>query len=457
MKNKKFLIIVAAGLILVILSGCFKKSTGSGAANLLFYGLDDSDVFEQIIAQYRQDHSNVQIRYKKFNDPAEFENLLVNEIAEGEGPDVFFLHNTWLPRHTKKLVPLVSETLTTKTFSETFVNVATEDFIQPDPNDGVKKIYALPLYADTLALYYNKEEFERKLPERGKPANTWELLKQDADKFRQQPEGGKLEKSLIALGRADNISLSSDILYNLFLQAGIDFYDADFKQTQFANKGQDVFDYFVSFAIPQNKNYSWDAELLPADRELKEVETFLSGKTAAMVGYSDFYQRLETDLKNVKSRNPSVISKDDVAVAPLPQMSTDESNFKVWANYYGLAVSRNAKNQKAAWEFVQYAASKNSAKTYHLRTKRPTARRDLIEDQKKEPITEVFASQLGYAGSFRIYSDQKFAAFLKEAVQSAANGQSSRSALGGAQSKINDLLKLEVPNGLYPKPKNKKK
>lgn len=457
MKYKKLLIIVAAGLILVILSGCFKKSIGSGAANLLFYGLDDSDVFEQIIAQYRQDHSNVQIRYKKFNDPAEFENLLVNEIAEGEGPDVFFLHNTWLPRHTKKLVPLVSETLTTKTFSETFVNVATEDFIQPDPNDGVKKIYALPLYADTLALYYNKEEFERKLPERGKPANTWELLKQDADKFRQQPEGGKLEKGLLALGRADNISLSADILYNLFLQSGVDFYDVDFKQTQFANKGQDVFDYFVSFAIPQNKNYSWDAELLPADRELKEVEAFLSGKTAAMVGYSDFYPRLETDLKNVKSRNPSVISKDNVAVAPLPQMSTDESNFKVWANYYGLAVSRNAKNQKAAWEFVQYAASKNSAKTYHLRTKRPTARRDLIEDQKKEPITEVFASQLGYAGSFRIYSDQKFAAFLKEAVQNVVNGQSSRSALGGAQSKINDLLKLEVPNGLYPKPKNKKK
>lgn len=455
MRHKKLFIIIAAGFIVLILSGCLKKA-GSGAANLTFYGLDDSDVFEQIIAQYKQDRSNVQIRYKKFNDPAEFENLLVNEIAEGEGPDVFFVHNTWLPRHTKKLVPLASETLTAKTFSETFVNVAAEDFIQPDPNDGVKKIYALPLYVDTLALYYNKEEFERKLPERGKPANMWELFKQDADKFRQQPENGKLEKGLIALGRADNISLATDILYNLFLQAGVDFYDADFKQTQFANKGQDVFDYFVGFAIPQNKNYSWDAELAPADRELKEVEAFLSGKVAAMVGYSDFYQRLETDLKNVRSRNPSVISKDDVAVAPLPQMSTDESNFKVWANYYGLAVSRNAKNQKAAWEFVQYAASKNSAKTYHLRTKRPTARRDLIEDQKKEPITDVFASQLGYAGSFRIYSDQKFAAFLKEAVQNAANGQSSRSALGGAQSKINDLLKLEAPNGLYPKPKKKK-
>src|SRR3990167_1146868 len=104
-KSKKILFVLSVALLLIVLAGCLKKSGGSAAANLTFYGLDDSDAFEQIIAQYRENHASVQIRYKKFNDPYEYENLIVNEIAEGEGPDIFFVHNTWLPRHTKKLVP----------------------------------------------------------------------------------------------------------------------------------------------------------------------------------------------------------------------------------------------------------------------------------------------------------------------------------------------------------------
>lgn len=456
MKRKIF--IAAFGLIfLLVLSGCLKK-TGTGAANLTFYGLDDSDVFEPIIAQYRQTHPNIRIQYKKFNDPAQYEDLLVNEIAEGEGPDIFYIHNHWLPRHTKKLIPFPSsETLNTKAFSETFVSVAEDDFIQPDPGNGLKKIYALPLYVDTLALYYNKKDFERVLPERGKPANTWELLKQDADKFRKQSEEGKLEHGEIALGRTDNIRLATDILYNLFLQAGVDFYDKELKQAQFSGKGQETFEYFLSFAVSQNKNFSWDGELVPPSQSLGEVEAFLAGKVSSIVGYSDLAPRLATEIKNVKSRNDTVIDKDDIAVAPLPQIASDEADFKVWADYYGLTVSRNSKSPQTAWDFVQFVASKNSAKIFHEKTKRPTARRDLIEDQKKEPMTEVFVSQVGYAGSFRIYSSQKFAGYLKDAIAAAVSGQSSQTALGEAQSKINELLKLEAPSGLYPPPKPKKK
>ena len=87
---------------------------------------------------------------------AAFEDLLVNEIAEGEGLGYFYLHNTWLPRHIKKIVPLQSETLIPEKFTEIFANVSKQDFVQPDPKDGAQKIYALPLYVDTLALYYNK-------------------------------------------------------------------------------------------------------------------------------------------------------------------------------------------------------------------------------------------------------------------------------------------------------------
>lgn len=455
---KKILLGVAIIILVSFIAiKCARPRTpASGPAALTLYGLADSDVFDPIITRYKASHPGVAIKYKKFNDPIEFENLLVNEIAEGQGPDIFYLHNTWLPRHIKKLAPLQSDAFTQQKFSETYVNVTANDFIQPDPSDGNRKIYALPLYVDTLALYYNKSVYEKKLPEKGKPANNWDALKEDAFKLRKQAQDGALEEGAIALGRADNIRLAADIIYNLFLQSGVDFYDKDFKNAQFAGPGQKSFDYFLSFADQKNKNYSWSAEIALPAQPLKEAEAFLAGRVSAILAYSNLYPALETNLRNVKSRNPSVINLSDVAVMPAPQIAANEADYKVWADYYGLAVSRNSKNAQAAWDFVQFAASQSESRFFHQKTKLPTARRDLIEEQKKEPVTDVFVSQVGYGGSFRLFSDVKFREFINEAIQNALSGQTSSQALGAAQMKINDLLKLEAPTGLYPPPPKKK-
>ncbi|KKU79255.1 MAG: hypothetical protein UY05_C0035G0006, partial [Candidatus Peregrinibacteria bacterium GW2011_GWA2_47_7] len=377
----------------------------------------------------------------------------VNELAEGDGPDVFYVHNTWFPHHLKKVIPLTSTTLTPTTFPNTFVNVTANDFVQPDPADGVNKVFALPLYADTLALYYNKKDFEQRIPERGKPAPTWDAIKEEAARFHEQDSSGVLTHGEIALGRSDNLHLAADIIYNFLLQAGVPFYDSGFKQAQFASNGVQYFEYFLSFAFGQNKNYSWSTDLVSAVQPLGEIEAFLAGKVASIIGYSDMYQRFSIELKNVKSRNSSVISMGDIDVTPLPQLSSNDSDYKVWASYYGLAVSRNSKNSQEAWNFVQFLASQSSARLYHQKTKRPAARRDLIVEQKKEPITNVFVSQVGYANSFHIFDDQKFNAILNDAIQAAVNGQSFKEAFSGAQTKMNDLLKVDAPNGLYPKVK----
>lgn len=455
MSKRTLIILVSIMVILlfaVVLRGCGKKPQ-TGPVSLTFYGLDDSDVFDSLIAQYRESNPTVQVKYKKFNETSDYENLLVNELAEGNGPDVFYVHNSWFPRHLKKVVPLTSTVLTPTAFPTTFVNVTANDFIQPDPMDGVNKVYSLPLYADTLALYYNKKDFEQRIPERGKPAPTWDALKEDAARFQEKDGAGNLKHGEIAMGRSDNLHLATDILYNFLLQGGVSFYDSGFKQVQFAASGMQYFEYFLSFAFNQNKNYSWSTDLVAEGKPLGEIEAFLSGKVASIVGYSDTYQRFSTELKNVRSRNTSVISMGDIAVAPLPQLSSNEADYKVWASYYGLAVSRNSKNAQVAWDFVQFLTSQSAARAYHQKTKRPTARRDLIAEQKKEPIIDVFVSQVGYAGSFHIFSAQKFNSFLSDAIVAAVNGTSFKEALSEAQIKMNDLLKVEAPNGLYPKVK----
>lgn len=453
--KKKIAIVLTVLMISSLLAGCFKTKNTTGPITLNVYGLDDSDVLNSIIAKYKDKYSSVSVRYKKFANAAEFEDLLVNEIAEGEGPDIFYIKNTWLPRHIKKVIPLQTDVMTPQKFVETFVNVASEDFVQPDPNDGVEKVYALPLYVDTLALYYNKKDFEQRFPERGKPANNWNTLQAEAAQLRSQDPNNLLEHGAIALGRADNIRLAVDVIYNLFLQGGVDFYDDKYK-TVTLEGAQKYFDYFLSFADSKHKAYSWSADLVPSsDRVLGEVEAFLSGKVSAIFAYSDLYPRLETEFKNVKSRAKNVISLDDIAVMPVPQFAENEADYKVFSNYYGLAVSRNSKNSKVAWDFIQFAASQENARSYHKNTKKPTARRDLVEEQKKEPITDIFISQLGYAGSFRIFSDQKFAQFAKEAVLAVNQGQTSSSAFSDMTEKMDRLLKIESPEGLYPSSKKK--
>ncbi|MFA6521720.1 MAG: extracellular solute-binding protein [Candidatus Gracilibacteria bacterium] len=436
-----------------VLTGCiFNKAPAAGPIALTVYGLDDSDVMDPIIAKYKAKYPTVSVKYKKFADPASFESLMVNEIAENEGPDIFYLHNTWLPRHLKKIVPLTSTTLTTQNFSDTYVNVAKQDFIQPDPKDGIDKIYALPLYVDTLGMYYNKQIFEQKIPERGKPASNWDIFKEDASKIRQQSTDGKLEVSAIAMGRSDNISLATDILYNLFLQSGAKMYNDDYTQVSLASAGSKAFDYFMSFGASNEKNFSWNTDLAVAGQPAGEVEAFLSGKVASILAYSDLYPRLENELKNVKSRTSSAVEMKNIAVTPVPQMSAKEAEYRVWANYYGLAVSRVSKNPAQAWNFVQFATTTDSAKVYHQKTKKPTARRDLIEEQKKEPITDVFVSQLGYASSYKVFSDKDFADYLKEAITATSSGRTARQAFNDAEEKMNGLLKLQAPEGLYPKP-----
>lgn len=440
-------------LLLVLasfLSGCFRSKAITGAADLTFYGLDNSDVMDPIIAKYREINPDVKIKYKKFNDPVEYENLIVNEIAEGEGPDIFYVHNTWLPRHTKKLVSLDSQTLTPQNLTDSFVNVVVDDFVQPDPQ-AVKKIYALPLYVDTLALYYNKADYEQKIPERGKPATTWEGIKTDADKFLTQDADTKeLTHGEIALGLADNIKLAPDIIYNFFLQAGVSFYSADYKQATFAGGGKDVFELFTSFAKSQNKNFSWSATAADPESKFSELDAFLSGKVSAVLAYSDLYPRLETELKNANSRLGSAINLKDIKIAKVPQIAEKETDYKAWANYYGLAVSRNTKSPKTSWDFVQFATSQENSRQYHEKTKRPTARRDLIEEQKKEPVTDVFVSQVGYAGSYRIFSDDKFAQALRDAINAVSAGVEAPAALNAAETKINEILKIMAPDGLYP-------
>ncbi|MEK7528256.1 MAG: ABC transporter substrate-binding protein, partial [Patescibacteria group bacterium] len=162
--SKKLLALFVIALIVFSISGCRKRSGGSSGAKieLTYYKLfDDEDTVKSAISDYESANPGVNITYKKFTDVNEYEEMLLNELAEGEGPDIFEIQNTWVPRYMKKVVPFSSEVLTPEVFEQTFVSVAADDLIQVDTRDGEVKIYGMPLSVDSIALYYKKEYFDR--------------------------------------------------------------------------------------------------------------------------------------------------------------------------------------------------------------------------------------------------------------------------------------------------------
>jgi len=320
MKTKfaKILIIVLVLLTPVILSACTKKcpapkdnipgtstfrtdcpyeedGSQSGQKQLDFYFVyDNTDAFKEQIQAFQSKNPGLVIRTKKFSNLQEYEDLVINEIAQGEGPDVLMVHNSWIPKHYKKLLPLPLDqpiSMNAELFRQTFFQVAADDLIVDE------QIYGMPLAIDNLAIFYNKAYFKDLLATTDKPGELWENIKEqvfELTKKNNSPE--RFALSGIALGRGDNISSAVDILLAMMIQYGTQFYDEKVEKATFADSqgaatggidkpGLEAFKLFTSFALPSYKNYSWNEYITGFAPEEKEVNPFVRGKVAMIIGY----------------------------------------------------------------------------------------------------------------------------------------------------------------------------
>lgn len=451
-----------------LFSGCVKKETpknaGGGKIELVYYKLfDDEDVMFPLIQKYQNNHPNVSIRYRKFTDPVQYENLLLNELAEGQGPDIFSVPNSWFLRNLKKITPAPLERFSPEQFDKTFAGVASRDLIYTDSSDGKMKVYGIPLTIDTLALYYNRAALEDAIPSRGRPASTWEELKNDVFKLSKKDSSfEQFQMAGIAMGRSDNIARATDILYLLMLQFGTQFYNANYSRATFAsqqtttasgalaNPSTQALDLYTSFALPANKNYSWNNYLAANNSSVKEMETFAKGKVAMIFGYSYLYEQIKSEIQDLKEKGVRTLDPKDIRVSTVPQIvdpATSSEKRTSYANYYVETVARTTKHPQESWDFLAFLSSKDNLQTYFQKTHHPTSRRDLIEEQKRDIIYGPFADQIGSAQSLQMYDRGLYDAAFKKAIDAVIATVSLRDALKIAEDSINMLLPSE---GLIP-------
>ncbi len=444
-----------------LLSGCVKKDQPvvqkTQKVNLVYYSLfDNEDVMQPLIQQYSAQHPNVTITYRKFTDPVEYMNLIINELAEGQGPDIFSAPNYWFLRNVRKISPLPTATFSPQQFEQTFVSVANDDLVLRDPTDGLSKVYGIPLYVDTLALYYNKAAYDDKIPSQGKPAATWEGLKDDVFKLTKTDNSfERFQVAGIAMGRADNIARAVDILYLLLLQYKTRFYNDNISKTAFVNQqvttatgllinpASEALRLYTSFALPTNKNYSWNDYLSSPDSPVKEMETFAKGKVVMIFGYSYLYEQIKAEIKDLQSKGVQTIDPNDIRVSVVPQVNDPATSTEprvAYANYYADTVARTSQHPDEAWDFLLFLSSKANLTYYNSKTHEPSSRRDMIEDQKKDPVYGVFAEQTGYAKSLPVYDYDRYVTIFSQAITNVLATTSPEDAMRNAASAIDSLL-----------------
>lgn len=375
---------------------------------------DDTDAFAPAIAQYTKLHDNVTIEYRKFRFD-EYQAALLNALAEGSGPDVISLHNTWMHNWQSRLLPVpkmlsvpyrqalgggLQKTETASIVNTPGVTIASlmNDFVDVVQNDAilttipadpkaqpVQQIYGLPLSVDSLVMFYNQNLLDSaNIPE---PAKTWTDFQTQVKKITKLDQSGAILVSGAAIGTADNVERSSDILGLLMMQNGAVMTDgsgkAAFDQYTDATKtrplppGAEALQFYTDFANPVKEVYTWNANMPDS------LTAFAKGQVAYFFGYA-------YDIPLIRQAN----SQLKFGIAPCPQVTDDPNAAVYYANYWLETVSNKTQYPDQAWDFVQFLTKADQAKTYLKNSDKPTALRSLVDGQLSDPDLGVFAAQV---------------------------------------------------------------
>lgn len=353
---------------------------------LTWWGLwEAQSTVQPLIDEYQASHPNVKINYI-FQSQREYRERLQNALSQGAGPDIFRLHNSWVPMFKSHLSVVPPEVYSASAFESTFYPTAKTDL-----RLGSNYV-AIPLEIDGLAMFVNEEL----LSAAGKsPPQSWEELRQTAiDLSVCDTEDGKCrsgERVLVsgaALGTTDNVDHWQDIVAVLMLQNNVNLNSPTGKPAE------DVLEYYTVF---NRTDGVWNSTLP------NSTIAFANGKVAIYFGPS-------WRVFDLLAINPNLKFK----TYPVPQLPIDPALGEkpiTWASYWAEGVNAKSQHAKEAWEFVGWLASRDTLqKFYQLATAsgrafgEPYSRQDMASLVQADPYVGAFIGQAPYARSWYLAS-----------------------------------------------------
>ena len=277
-------------------------------------------------------------------DVRNFEETLVNAIAEGKSPDLIILPHELLVSQRAKLYPIPYESFPVRTFKDRYIDGA-EIFMR---SNG---IYGIPFAVDPLVMYWNRDIFSA--GGLSTPPRTWEALVSETVKATTRVNDRReISQSAIAFGEYSNVAHAKDILAMLFLQGGSSLveeqngkYRVTMNQssTNALKTADAVLFFYTQFAIPSKELYTWNRS-----RSTDRTE-FLNGTLALYFGKASEFGALERE-------NPNL----NFDVEQVPQGS-DATVYRNYGDFYAFSIPLGAKNKSGAYALAEYLGNPTNA------------------------------------------------------------------------------------------------
>ncbi|MBI2018263.1 extracellular solute-binding protein [Candidatus Daviesbacteria bacterium] len=343
----------------------FKKEPQQGPIRLVYWGLwEEESLLRPLFAEYQRQNPNVSITYER-KSSINYRTRVQAQIQEGSGPDVFRLHNSWLPMFLKDnfLSPAPADIFGLPEYQGLFYPVALESFVKNS------QIYAAPLEIDGLALFYNEELLHNV---GGKVPGNWQEFIDSATKMTVRNADG-IQTAGASMGTASNVDHWSDILGLLLLQQpGVDLSNLASESVS------EIFRFYTEFVTDPRKK-TWDVNLP------NSTSMFAQGRLG-------FYFAPSWRAHELRIANPNLKFK----VVSVPQLAGKQVG---WASFWGEAVSAKSRNAKEAWKFVKYLTSAPSQRLLYQEASKvrlfgePYSQTSLSGELISDPIVGAFVAQ----------------------------------------------------------------
>lgn len=343
----------------------FNREQQQGPIRLVYWGLwEEESLLRPLLEEYQKQNPNVNITYER-KSSINYRTRVQAQIQEGSGPDVFRLHNSWLPMFLKDnfLSSAPADIFSLSEYQGLFYPVALESFVKNN------QIYAAPLEIDGLALFYNEELLNNV---GGRVPGNWQEFIDSATRMTVRNADG-IQTAGASLGTVSNVDHWSDILGLLLLQQpGVDLANLA------SDSVAEIFRFYTEFVTDPRKK-TWDVNLP------NSTSMFAQGRLG-------FYFAPSWRAHELRVANPNLKFK----VVSVPQLSGRKVG---WGTFWGEAVSAKSQNAKEAWKFVKYLTSAQSQKLLYQEASKvrlfgePYSQTSLSGELMSDPIVGAFVAQ----------------------------------------------------------------
>ena len=285
------------------------------------------------VSEFNRTHENIIIQptLLPWN---EHEKKILTSILSESPPDIVFL-----------VTPVAK-------WATRFALTPLDDFIKRDSFDSTTffpalwnemrfkdNIYALPLYSNSYAFFYNKRLFREAGLDPDDPPKTWDEVLEYSLKLTKKDISGNFTQMGL-LPNYGNVQISLLMAWQL----GAQMLSDDGATVSLSNQPTiDAFNWLITF---YDKFKIKEVSTFEAGFGFAEQHGFISEKLAMMVLDNSFPDQIELYNKNL-----------DYGVAEIPTfegLPSVSSSGSWW-----LAIPRGAKNKELAWEFMKFAVQKN--------------------------------------------------------------------------------------------------